>query len=42
MQQLGEFREKRAEKQIRWLSENGPEPLSDVAGEALRQIRGGG
>ncbi len=42
VRQLGEFREKRAEKQIRWLSENGSEPLSDVAGEALRQIRGGG
>ena len=41
VRQLGEFREGRAERQVRWLSENGPESLSEVAGEAPQQIRDG-
>ena len=36
--QLGEFREQRAEEPIRWVSENIPEPWSDIAREALEKI----
>ena len=37
--QLGEFREKRAEDHIRWMSENLPEPRDSVAHAALARIR---
>ena len=36
----GEFREERAEESIRWVSENIPEPWSEVAREALSKIGG--
>ena len=36
--QLGEFGERRAEERIRWVSENIPEPWSDIAREALTKI----
>ena len=39
VRQLGEFRERRAEKKIRWLSENLPESWAGVAREALANIR---
>ncbi len=38
--QLGEFRERRAENHIQWISENLPEPYADTAREALARIRG--
>ena len=39
VRQLGEFRERRAEKRIEWLSENLPESWAGVAREALAKIR---
>ena len=36
--QLGEFREKRAEGRIRWISENLPSPWADIASAALKSI----
>ncbi len=39
VQQLGEFREQRAEKHIQWISENLPEPWADAARGALVRIR---
>ena len=39
--QLGEFREERGEEEIRWVSENIPEPCADLAREALAKIGGG-
>ena len=39
-QQLGEFREERAEERLRWVNENIQKPWSDVAREALAKIRG--
>ncbi len=41
VQQLGEFKEKRAERHIRWISENLPRPWADVARDALRSISEG-
>ena len=38
MRQLGEFREKRAERHIRWIGENLPEPWKSVAAESLERI----
>ena len=35
VRQLGEFRERRAEKHIRWISENCPNPWADVARTAV-------
>ncbi len=40
LRQLGEFREERAVESIRWVSENIPEPWSEVAREALAKIGG--
>ena len=37
--QLGQFREKRAEERIQWISENFPEPWSVAARKALAMIR---
>ena len=42
LKQLGEFRERRAEKHIQWISGNCPEPWSHFADAALRNIRGEG
>lgn len=39
VRQLGEFRERRAEEPIRWLSENLPDAWAGVAREALVRIR---
>ena len=39
VRQLGEFKERRAEKRIQWLSENLPESWAGVAREALANIR---
>ncbi len=39
VRQLGEFKEGRAEKKIRWLSEKLPESWAGVAREALAKIR---
>ncbi len=39
VRQLGEFRERRAEKKVQWLSENLPESWASVAREALANIR---
>ncbi len=36
--QLGEFREKRAEDHIRWISENLPDPWKTIAHTALEKI----
>ena len=38
IRQLGEFREPRADKHIRWIGENCPNPWADVARTALSQI----
>lgn len=40
VRQLGEFKERRAEKRSRWLSENLPESRAGVAREALAKIKG--
>ena len=40
VRQLGEFGEKRAEKRIRWISENCPSPWADMASTALISISG--
>ncbi len=40
VRQLGEFRETRAEKRIRWISENLQGPWADIANSALISIRG--
>ena len=40
VQQLGAFREQRAEKHIRWISENCPDPWAGAARTALLRIRG--
>lgn len=39
LNQLGEFRERRAEKHIERISENWPAPWSSIADAALREIR---
>ena len=38
IRQLGEFREPRADKHIRWISENCPDPWADAARTAASQI----
>ena len=38
IRQLGEFRERRAEEDIRWISENVPDPWGEAARTALSQI----
>ena len=38
IRQLGEFREKRAERRIRWISENSSEPWKSAALESLSRI----
>ena len=40
VRQLGEFREKRAQKRIQWISENLPSPWADIASTALKSING--
>ena len=39
VRQLGEFRERRAEKRIQWFSENLPDSWAGLAREALAKIR---
>ena len=40
VRQLGEFRERRAEKTVRWVSENMPEPWAETARTALGEMQG--
>ena len=40
IRQLGEFRERRAEEDIRWISENVPDPWGEAARTALSRITG--
>ena len=39
IRQLGEFKERRAEANIQWISENLPDPWADIARTALAQIK---
>ena len=40
VQQLGEFRESRAERRVRWICQSDPNPWVDVASTALAHIIG--
>ena len=39
VRQLGEFRERRAERRIEWISKNYPDPWAEIARSALNLIR---